>query len=202
MKKKYKIVDHMINVTYPLVRDTRLLLSSVENIFLTMTNAMGALLHYDRLYKKIPPFNDTFDSKYFMYTRLCQEKYDLNPEFAILMRDIKKIIVEHKKSPVVFSRKDKYVICTDTYQTNVLTYNKIRGHLNNLFTDSLSAANPFALRTDIYMNAYVTTDATKPEKMATPTLTGMIFFSPLIIRYVTNAHAMSATSIGTILLAA
>jgi hypothetical protein len=128
-KKKLQIADHMVNVTYPLVRDTKLLYASVENLFLSLTSTMGALLHFERLYKRIPPFNDTFESKYFMYNHMLQEKFRLDSEYSKMMKDIKKIIVEHKKSPVEFQRRDKFVICSQNYSTMVLTYPTIREYL-------------------------------------------------------------------------
>ena len=66
--RKYKVADHMTNATFPLLRDPKLLLASAENAFLVFTSAMSALLYYERLYKRIPPFNPTFESKYFIYT--------------------------------------------------------------------------------------------------------------------------------------
>jgi len=125
-KNKHKISDHMINVTYPLLRDNKLLVASMENTFLAFTNAMTAILHFERFYKNIPPFNKTFASKFFLYSRIVQEKFGLNKEYAKMMKEIKDIIVEHKNSPVEFSRKDKYIICSDKYHTMVLTYPKIR----------------------------------------------------------------------------
>lgn len=140
-RKKYQISDHMINVTYPMLRDTRLLVSSVENIFLIYTNAMAALLHFERLYKRIPPFNDTFESKFFLYTNTCQEKFNLDREYAHIMREIKQVIIEHKKSPVEFSRNDKYVICSSTYNTLILTHQQIKSYLNKakLFIDEIKS---------------------------------------------------------------
>lgn len=129
-KKKHKIADHMINVTYPLVRDTKILLATLENIFLSFTSSLSALLHFERMYKRIPPFNQTFESKFFLYTNILQDKFKLDKEFAILMRDLKKAVIEHKKSPVEFSRRDKFVICSDNYKTIVLTYPQIKGYLD------------------------------------------------------------------------
>ena len=66
--QKLKIADHMIFMTYPLVRDNRLLLSIIQNIFLALTNSMSSILYYERLFKKIPSFNDNFDSKFTIFT--------------------------------------------------------------------------------------------------------------------------------------
>ncbi len=129
-KRKLHIADHMLTVTYPMIRDTKLLVASIENLFLAFTNTMGSLLHFERLYKRIPPFNNTFDSKFFLYTNQVQDMFQIDHDYANTMRDIKNIILEHKKSPVEFSRQDKFVICSENYETKVLTYNQIKDYLN------------------------------------------------------------------------
>lgn len=140
-KNKFKIVDHMVNVTYPMLRDTRLLMSSLENLFFVYSNAMSALLHYERLYKRIPPFNNTFESKFFMYSRTCQSKFNLEKDYAIIMQEIKKFVIEHKKSPVEFSKNDKFVICSNTYDTMVLTHSKLKDYLTKakLFIEEINS---------------------------------------------------------------
>ena len=60
--KKLKTADHILTQSYPLVKDTRLLLAVMDNIFLSLTNSMSSLLYQERLLKTIPPFHDNFDS--------------------------------------------------------------------------------------------------------------------------------------------
>jgi len=129
-KRKFQLADHMLNITYPLLRDTKLLLATAENLFLSLTNAMASILHFERLYKRIPPFSDSFESKVFIYERVCQDKFNLDNEYLKIMKKIKKIIIEQKKSAVVFSKNDKYVICSDTYNTMVLTYPNLKEYVN------------------------------------------------------------------------
>ena len=38
--KNYRIADHILNKTYPLLKDTRMLVGVTENIFLALTNAV------------------------------------------------------------------------------------------------------------------------------------------------------------------
>jgi len=59
-KKRIRVADHMLTMTYPLVQDSKLLLAVVENIFLALTYIMGSVLHYERTFKRIPLFQDDF----------------------------------------------------------------------------------------------------------------------------------------------
>ena len=55
-KQKIKVADHIISVTYPLVKDPKLLLGVLENIHSALMHCISAILEYDRLFKRIPPF--------------------------------------------------------------------------------------------------------------------------------------------------
>ncbi|PIY60565.1 hypothetical protein COY95_01115 [Candidatus Woesearchaeota archaeon CG_4_10_14_0_8_um_filter_47_5] len=128
-RRKLHIADHMVCVTYPLLRDNKLLVAALENLFLALTNSMGALLYYERLYKQVPPFHDTFESKFNLFKLKMVRKYRFDTAYLPLMEEIKNIIIQHRKSPVEFARKDSFVICTDNYRTFTVTLVAIKGYI-------------------------------------------------------------------------
>ena len=129
-KKNIKIADHMLTVTFPLVKDTKLLLSVIENIFLGYTNAIAALLYYERLFKKIPPFQETFESKFNMFRDRCVKKHNIDKSYIIEVQDIRDIILEHRKSPIEFKRGDKFVICSDDYNIKSVSAQDIKKYVD------------------------------------------------------------------------
>jgi len=128
-RKKLQVADHMLTMTYPLIKDPKLLLAVMENIFLALTNSIGALLYYERIYKRVPPFQDTFVSKFNVFNQKCAKRYQINPEYLLMMRDIKDIILQHKKSPVEFTRNDSFIICSDNYQMKTISLEKIKNYI-------------------------------------------------------------------------
>ncbi|MBW3021546.1 hypothetical protein KY328_01365 [Candidatus Woesearchaeota archaeon] len=133
-KKHIKTADHMISVTYPLVNDPKLLLAVMDNIFLSLTSSMAAILYNDRLFKRIPPFHNTFESKYRMFREKAVELHSIDKSYLKFILDIKNIIVQHKKSPVEFSRKDSFVICSEDYKMRTLTIPEIKAHIDKTKT--------------------------------------------------------------------
>jgi len=129
-KKKIQIADHILTQTYPLINDPKLLLAGLENIFLALTNSIGSLLYYERLFKKIPPFQNNFSSKFNMFRAKCVPKYNFTNEQVDLIQDTKDIILQHKKSPVEFTRKDRFVICSDNYSMKTISIDKIKDYLS------------------------------------------------------------------------
>jgi len=128
-KKNIKIADHMLSVTYPLIKDPKLLLAIIENIFLAYTNAMNAIVYYDRLFKRIPPFQDSFESRFNVFRQRCLIKHNLPRNFATEIQELKDIITEHKNSPIEFSRNDKFVICSDNYRIKTISLNDIKNYI-------------------------------------------------------------------------
>jgi len=127
--QKIKIADHMLFMTYPVVKDPKLLLAIVENIFASLDYGMGALLHYERLFKRIPPFNDTFPSRMEVFKNRMIPKYRFNKNYLGLITDVRSVLSEHKNSPVSFIRKDKFVICSPTYSIKTIDINTVKKYI-------------------------------------------------------------------------
>jgi hypothetical protein len=128
-QQKIKIADHMLFMTYPVVKDPKLLLAIVENIFSSLDYGIGALLHYERLFKRIPPFNDTYPSRLEMFRNKMVPRYKFNSNYVSLIMDVKGILSEHKNSPVSFIRKDKFVICSPTYTIKTIDINLVKKYI-------------------------------------------------------------------------
>ncbi|MDP6600427.1 MAG: hypothetical protein QF798_03260 [Candidatus Woesearchaeota archaeon] len=139
--KKLKLADHILTMTYPLVNDPRLLISSLENLFLTFTYGMSSLLYYERLFKRIPPFPDNFASKFDLFKDKCSKKYNLDSEYQKIIQEIKEIIISRKKSPMEFSRNNSLIICNGNYRMKTVTENTIRDYVQKAksFVKNISA---------------------------------------------------------------
>lgn len=129
-KKNIAVADHMLFVTYPLIKDPKLLLAIMENIFLTLTNSMRYLLYYERRFKRVPSFFDTFESKYRIFAEKIVPSYNLDEDVLTFLRRVKNILVAHKRSPIEFSRKDQFVICSDDYKLEVLGIKDLKHFLD------------------------------------------------------------------------
>lgn len=128
-KRHIKIADHMLTQTYPLIQDPKLLLAVMDNIFSALTNSMSAILYYERLFKRIPPFHNSFDSKFNIFRARCVRRYSLSTDYVVLIQIIREVIKEHKESPFEFSRKGKFVICSDNYRMKTISVDKLKDYI-------------------------------------------------------------------------
>ena len=127
--QKIRVADHMLFMTYPLVKDPKLLLSIIENIFASLDFGMSALLQHERLFKRIPPYHDTFPTRFEIFKDKMIPRYKISPNHAKLIIDVRSIISQHKKSPVEFARKDKFVICSPSYSLKTIDINLVKKYI-------------------------------------------------------------------------
>ncbi|MFW6450130.1 MAG: hypothetical protein ACOCZ6_03680 [Nanoarchaeota archaeon] len=129
-RQDLKVADHMMNVTYKFVDDPKVLLTIIQRLMDAVNNTMATILYYERLYKRIPPFNNTFENMYYLFKARCTRRYQINVEYIKLIEELREILNQHKKSPVEFKRKDKFVICSEDYKMRVISAEKIKNYIN------------------------------------------------------------------------
>jgi hypothetical protein len=129
-KEDLKIADHMINVTFRLVNDQKILLSVLSRLMDVLVYTIATVLYYERLYKRIPPFPNDFATMFDIFKARCTRRYHINIEYITLVQEVKAILEMHKKSPVVFKREGNLIICSDNYTTLTISPEKIINYIN------------------------------------------------------------------------
>ena len=127
--KNIQYADHLLTQTYPAVKDPKLLLAVLENMFLALTSSMAAILHYERYNGTIPPFQDTFDSKFNMLKLKVAANHKITNEELNLILEVKNLVSAHKQSPVEFAKKDAFVICSDKYNLKTIYFDQMKKFL-------------------------------------------------------------------------
>lgn len=133
-QEKLKLADHMLTQTFPLVKDPKLLVAVMENLFLALTNAMGSVLYYERTFKRIPPFVDNFEKKFEIFKQNCIPKHKISREYITIISEVKEAVLAHRTSPVEFARDGNFVICSDTYKLKTLSVKQIGKYIEKTKT--------------------------------------------------------------------
>lgn len=128
-KRRLLAADHMATFTYPVINDSRMLMGIVENIFLSLTGSLAALLYSERALKKIPPFYDTFDSKFYVFREEVGKRHNL-AGYSKLLIDVRDLLIAHRESPVEFSKEGAFIMCSENYASNkTVTIDKVNEYL-------------------------------------------------------------------------
>ena len=72
---------------------------------------------------------DNFASKFELFSDKCAKRYNIPYEQLKAIKDLREIIIAHKKSPVEFSRKANFVICEDNYRTRTISSNEVKNYI-------------------------------------------------------------------------
>lgn len=121
--EKIKVADHMLYMTYPVVKDPKILLSVIENVFASLDFSVGAILHHEKLFKRVPSFQENFQSRMELFRRVVAPQYNINTNYIKMINDVRTVLSEHKKSPVSFVKQDRFVILSPTYSVKTIDLN-------------------------------------------------------------------------------
>lgn len=126
----FNTADHLTYVTYPLLKEVKLSITVIENLYIAVTKAMDAIIYYDRMYKRINPIQENFEAKLGVFRNSCARRYNIDERYINLIKNLRNLVSSHKESPMEFVRKDKFVICSDSY-TNIKTIdiNKLKDYV-------------------------------------------------------------------------
>tara|TARA_Y100000031_G_C8201259_1_gene376300 strand:+ start:784 stop:1257 length:474 start_codon:yes stop_codon:yes gene_type:complete len=126
-KKQLQVADHMLTQTYPLVQDPKLLLSIVESLYASLQEAVAAMIAYEHYHKRLSSVPTNFEGQLNTFKLELANRYKIKADMINFVHTVKQSIKLHKESPVEFSRKNTFVMCTKDYKTKVLTVKELKG---------------------------------------------------------------------------
>jgi len=128
-KEQIMIGDHLLYMTYPVLKENKLIISIAENVYNAMIFSMDSLLMHERMYKRISLYPDDFNSK-LEILRKISERCKINREAILIIQDLKIFLDERKNSRVEFAKNDKYVLFSQKQQLRSLGIEKLKQNLN------------------------------------------------------------------------
>ncbi|MFC1691355.1 hypothetical protein ACFL0W_04190 [Nanoarchaeota archaeon] len=146
-QKELRVGDHLLTQSFPVLKDTKILLGVLHNLCNAVNSGMDALLMYERIFKRIPPYQETFHYKLEIFKEIAQ-KNSFDKNYVKIIQDLNNLLKYHKDSPMEFARKKHFVICDEEYSMEKLTQNKLK----NIF----SIAKLFIDDVDLVLKTYKT----------------------------------------------
>ena len=127
-EEKLRIVDHMAYVTFPLIKDKRLLLKILSEIDLVILNCINAILQYEYLYKRIPLTKDA-RTNLKIFEEKCAPRYEITEQEIAIINSILELAERHKRSPFEFVKNGKVVILSENLRSETITIDRIKDFL-------------------------------------------------------------------------
>lgn len=124
-----RIADHMLYVTYPVIKDKRLLLKTLDEVYDSIIFTINSILQFDSLNKRIA-LSSTSHENFDNFISKCVNRYNITQEEVATIKELLYLAESHKKSPLEFARKEKIVIMSDSLKTAVIDSERLKKYLN------------------------------------------------------------------------
>ena len=127
-EKIIRTLDHMIYVTFPLIKDKRLLLKILLETKTAVAKCINSVLQYEYLYKRINLYKDQ-KTNFKIFQEQCASRHKITKQEIKLILELFDIVDKHKQSPFEFMKNEKVVILSENLKTNTLTVENLKEFL-------------------------------------------------------------------------
>ncbi|MEK6885842.1 MAG: hypothetical protein AABX17_02660 [Nanoarchaeota archaeon] len=124
-----RIADHMLYVTYPVIKDKRLLLKTLDQVYNSIIFTINSILQFDRLNKRIT-LASTAHENFDAFISKCVNRYNITQEEVATLKELLYLTENHRESALEFPRKEKIVIMSDALKTMVIDSERLKKYLN------------------------------------------------------------------------
>jgi hypothetical protein len=127
-EKLWRAGDYLACVTYPVVKDEKLLLRALENVHKSAVLGISTMLKFEYIHKRISLSQDT-GKNLEIFFKSCSGKLGLNEGDCIALKELLTLGKRQKESGFEFSRKGKAVILDGNLVSYELKIDKIKEFL-------------------------------------------------------------------------
>ncbi len=142
MKKEYKeciegaeedieVADHLLTQTYPLLKDSKLLLTVLSKINSAIEKTIEGAVVYERTYKRIPVFHNSVKARQRVFEEFITERYGISKRMVKTIETINRLSNAHRESPFEVSFKEDFVIFSDDFDIKKLSPDLLGSFLND-----------------------------------------------------------------------
>jgi hypothetical protein len=126
--KEIRIADHILYITYHIIKDKRLLLKSLDQEYEALINIINATLQYEYLWKRVQLYNDP-KLNFETFVNKCSKRYNITPKEIEEINQFIVTVEMHKKSSIEFMRRESIVIMSNGLKTALLNQEKLKKYL-------------------------------------------------------------------------
>jgi len=141
-KKEIGIADHLIYVTYQMVSEIKILMAISEHIISAAHAALESLLEFERHWKRLDAYHQSFALEISIYrNKDIEKRHGFDPKFYRLLQKLLEIRKFDKTSIMRFKRGDRYILSTGDYQMSVLDIDNMKRYkyLTQKFIESVES---------------------------------------------------------------
>jgi hypothetical protein len=127
-EKKLKTIDHILYVTFPLLKDKKILLKTMVETKIAINNCINSILQYEYIKERIN-LSDNPKQNLKIFIDSCAQRYRIEPSEIKKILDLFELVEKHKKSSFEFVKENKIIILSESMQSQSLTLEKAKEFL-------------------------------------------------------------------------
>lgn len=127
-EKTIRAADHIVYVTFPLIKDKRLLLKVIQETRNAVALCINAILQYEYMFKRINLYKDS-KSNFRTFVDKCSQRYNISQQEIKIVLELFEIMQKHKESPFEFIKEEKIIILSNGLKPTTLTLEKTKEFL-------------------------------------------------------------------------
>ena len=118
-------IDHIIYVTFPLLKDKNILIQSLLGIKEAIVECINSILQYEYLHKRIELSKDP-NQNFELFKKKCSRYYSIEEKEVNLIENLFDLARSHKKSPMEFMKEGKVIILSDNMLKKAFTVEDLK----------------------------------------------------------------------------
>ncbi|MCD6590230.1 hypothetical protein J7K74_03540 [Candidatus Woesearchaeota archaeon] len=127
--EEVRVADHMLIMTYPLVRDPKMLLAIIQKLLNACEKSLTAATSFEYEWKRINALPKEFMTKLKLLKEGFQKDYGFTPQELKIVKEVYNIIQEHRTASIEFSRHEKFIISNNDYRLRTITQDQIKRYV-------------------------------------------------------------------------
>ncbi|MBI5871479.1 hypothetical protein HZB88_00130 [archaeon] len=131
-KREHQRADHIVYMTYPLIKETKLLGYAIEGTYKAALKAVEALIRHEQEYKRLPAGRFDAELGIQAFREHCMQRYKFDRKLLNTLLELKMLSSMRAQSPIEFSKREQFIICTKEYQTRIIELQKVKQYLNDV----------------------------------------------------------------------
>ena len=124
-QRKLAVADHFMHVTFPMIKETKMLKAIMDHLANSVFMAMEAVLEHEKREKKLFAATGNFQNDVELFRRVGM-RYGFSGKYTYLLQELHAFQESKKKSHMEFVRGGKYVFAFDDYSMKSLTEERVK----------------------------------------------------------------------------
>lgn len=129
-KETFKSADHLAYITYPMLREPKLIYSIAEKLYIANSRMMDAILYHEYAQKSISVVPIEFETRFNLFKDKLVKKHNISNEAVKMISDLYELVQANRNCPVAFPKDESYNFYCSNTSKKTITIELAKRYLN------------------------------------------------------------------------